>query len=54
MESTGSLAERNDARRDVLVGAGLALGSFLMLVYRYWFPPQKIFDEVYFARAAEE
>ncbi len=39
---------------DRLVGVGLALGSFLMLVYRYWFPPQKIFDEVYFARAAEE
>lgn len=38
----------------MLVGAGLALGSFLMLLYRYWFPPQKIFDEVYFARAAEE
>ncbi len=39
---------------DRLVGIGLAVGSFLMLVYRYWFPPEKIFDEVYFARAAEE
>lgn len=36
------------------VGIGLALGSFLLLFYRYWFPPEKIFDEVYFARAAEE
>ena len=37
-----------------LVGVGLAIGSFLLLVYRYWFPREKIFDEVYFARAAEE
>ncbi|HEV7180601.1 MAG TPA: phospholipid carrier-dependent glycosyltransferase, partial [Candidatus Baltobacteraceae bacterium] len=40
--------------RDRLIGAALALGSFALLAYRYWFPPQKIFDEVYFARAAEE
>ncbi|MDQ2864811.1 MAG: phospholipid carrier-dependent glycosyltransferase [Candidatus Eremiobacteraeota bacterium] len=40
--------------KDRFVGAGLAAGSFLLLLYRYWFPPEKIFDEVYFARAAEE
>ncbi|MEO9171283.1 MAG: phospholipid carrier-dependent glycosyltransferase [Candidatus Baltobacteraceae bacterium] len=40
--------------RAKLAGIGIAVGSFLLLVYRYWFPPEKIFDEVYFARAAEE
>lgn len=40
--------------RDVLVGAALGIASFLLLFVNYWFPPEKIFDEVYFARAAEE
>ncbi len=34
--------------------AGLAIASFALSVVRYWVPPDKIFDEVYFARAAEE
>jgi len=40
--------------RDRWVAVGLGLGSFLLLFYRYWLPQQKIFDEIYFARAAEE
>ena len=39
---------------DALIAAALGLVSFVMLYIRYWFPPEKIFDEVYFARAAEE
>jgi dolichyl-phosphate-mannose-protein mannosyltransferase len=39
---------------DALLAAALGLISFVMLYVRYWFPPEKIFDEVYFARAAEE
>ncbi len=39
---------------DHLTAAGLTLASFVMLYIRYWFPLEKIFDEVYFARAAEE
>jgi len=39
---------------DALLAAALGLVSFVMLYVRYWFPPEKIFDEVYFARAAEE
>jgi dolichyl-phosphate-mannose--protein O-mannosyl transferase len=39
---------------DHLTAAGLTLVSFVLLYVRYWFPPEKIFDEVYFARAAEE
>ncbi|MFN2529185.1 MAG: phospholipid carrier-dependent glycosyltransferase [Candidatus Baltobacteraceae bacterium] len=39
---------------DHLSAAGLTLASFVLLYVRYWFPPGKIFDEIYFARAAEE
>jgi dolichyl-phosphate-mannose--protein O-mannosyl transferase len=39
---------------DAVACVGLGAVSFLILVYRYWFPPGKIFDEIYFARAAEE
>jgi dolichyl-phosphate-mannose-protein mannosyltransferase len=39
---------------DAVVAAALGVGSFLLLFVGYWFPPDKIFDEVYFARAAEE
>ena len=39
---------------DYAVAGALTLASFLLLYVRYWFPPEKIFDEVYFARAAEE
>ena len=40
--------------RDATVAAALGLSSFVLLFINYWFPPEKIFDEVYFARAAEE
>jgi len=40
--------------RDRVVAAALGLASFILLFVRYWVPPGKIFDEIYFARAAEE
>jgi len=40
--------------RDAVIAAALGIASFVLLVIRYWVPPGKIFDEVYFARAAEE
>lgn len=40
--------------RDAAIAAGLGITSFILLFVRYWVPPGKIFDEVYFARAAEE
>ncbi len=40
--------------RDALVASALGIASFVLLFINYWFPPEKIFDEVYFARAAEE
>jgi dolichyl-phosphate-mannose--protein O-mannosyl transferase len=39
---------------DYIVAFGITLASFLVMFYRYWFPEEKIFDEIYFARAAEE
>ena len=39
---------------DYLVAAGLGVGAFILSFVHYWFPPEKIFDEIYFARAAEE
>jgi hypothetical protein len=41
-------------RLDYFVALGITVGSFLIMYYRYWFPREKIFDEIYFARAAEE
>jgi len=40
--------------RDAVVALSLGIASFVLLFVRYWVPPGKIFDEVYFARAAEE
>ena len=40
--------------RDAVIAGAIGVGSFSLLVVNYWFPPEKIFDEVYFARAAEE
>ena len=39
---------------DYLVMGALGLFSFGLSFVQYWNPPDKIFDEVYFARAAEE
>ncbi|HTX56771.1 MAG TPA: phospholipid carrier-dependent glycosyltransferase [Candidatus Acidoferrales bacterium] len=41
-------------RRDAVIATALGIASFILLFVRYWVPPGKIFDEVYFARAAEE
>lgn len=59
MSTSRSIAERGRGavaglNVDALACTGVGIASFLILVYRYWFPPGKIFDEVYFARAAEE
>ncbi|HUN30342.1 MAG TPA: phospholipid carrier-dependent glycosyltransferase [Alphaproteobacteria bacterium] len=40
--------------RDAAIAGALGIASFILLFVRYWVPPGKIFDEVYFARAAEE
>jgi dolichyl-phosphate-mannose-protein mannosyltransferase len=39
---------------DAAIAASLGIASFILLFIRYWVPPGKIFDEIYFARAAEE
>lgn len=39
---------------DYVLSIGIGLASFVVLFINYWFPPGKIFDEVYFARAAED
>jgi hypothetical protein len=41
-------------RRDYLLAGGIAAGAFVVAVIGYWWPPERIFDEVYFARAGEE
>ncbi len=41
-------------RADWLIGGGIALVAFAIAVMGIWWPPDKIFDEVYFARAGEE
>ena len=45
---------RAERLRDAAIAASLGIASFILLFIRYWVPPGKIFDEVYFARAAEE
>jgi len=45
---------RSEGAKDAAIAAAFGLASFILLVIRYWVPPGKIFDEVYFARAAEE
>jgi dolichyl-phosphate-mannose--protein O-mannosyl transferase/Gpi18-like mannosyltransferase len=39
---------------DYVVMSVLGVGSFILSFVRYWYPKDKIFDEIYFARAAEE
>lgn len=39
---------------DYVAMSALGLFSFILSFVRYWYPPTKIFDEIYFARAAEE
>ncbi len=40
--------------RDWLIGGGLAFASFALTFVNYWWPSEKIFDEIYYARAGEE
>jgi dolichyl-phosphate-mannose--protein O-mannosyl transferase len=40
--------------RDAAIAAAFGIASFILLFINYWVPSGKIFDEVYFARAAEE
>jgi dolichyl-phosphate-mannose--protein O-mannosyl transferase len=39
---------------DWAIAGGLGAFSFVLSFVNYWLPPEKIFDEVYFPRAAEE
>ena len=39
---------------DHLMAAALGVASFVVSFVNYWYPPEKIFDEIYFARAGEE
>jgi len=39
---------------DYVVAASLGVGSFILSFVNYWLPNEKIFDEIYFARAGEE
>ncbi|MGA2761246.1 MAG: phospholipid carrier-dependent glycosyltransferase, partial [Candidatus Cybelea sp.] len=39
---------------DYAIVAVLGLGNFILSFVGYWWPPDKIFDEIYFARAGEE
>ena len=41
-------------RRDWMFAGGIALGAFVIAVIGLAWPPEKIFDEVYFARGGEE
>lgn len=39
---------------DYLVMAAFGVGNFILSFIGYWYPPGKVFDEIYFARAGEE
>jgi dolichyl-phosphate-mannose--protein O-mannosyl transferase/Gpi18-like mannosyltransferase len=39
---------------DYVVMAAFGIGNFVLSYVGYWFPTDKVFDEIYFARAAEE
>ncbi len=39
---------------DYAIAAALGLGNFVLSFIGYWWPPDKVFDEIYFARAGEE
>lgn len=39
---------------DYIVMLGLGVFNFVLSYVNYWYPPDKVFDEIYFARAAEE
>lgn len=39
---------------DYAIAAVLGIGNFILSFVGYWWPPDKVFDEIYFARAGEE
>lgn len=39
---------------DYVIMGALGLGNFVLSFVGYWRPPEKVFDEIYFARAGEE
>ncbi|HEX3670528.1 MAG TPA: phospholipid carrier-dependent glycosyltransferase [Candidatus Cybelea sp.] len=39
---------------DYAIAAALGVGNFILSFVGYWWPPDKVFDEIYFARAGEE
>jgi dolichyl-phosphate-mannose--protein O-mannosyl transferase len=39
---------------DYAIVAALGVGNFVLSFVGYWWPPDKVFDEIYFARAGEE
>ncbi len=39
---------------DYVIMAALGVGNFVLSFVGYWWPPDKVFDEIYFARAGEE
>ena len=41
-------------RRDVWIAVGLTAASALLLIYRITVPNERIFDEIYYARSAQE
>ncbi|HTV75128.1 MAG TPA: phospholipid carrier-dependent glycosyltransferase [Candidatus Acidoferrales bacterium] len=41
-------------RLDWLLAGGFTLASFVLTFQQFWIPEEKVFDEIYYARAAEE
>ncbi len=39
---------------DYAIMTALGIGNFILSFVGYWWPPDKVFDEIYFARAGEE
>ena len=39
---------------DYAIMTALGVGNFILSFVGYWWPPDKVFDEIYFARAGEE
>ena len=39
---------------DYVIASALGVSSFILSYVNYWYPADKVFDEIYFARAAEE
>ncbi|HEY5425082.1 MAG TPA: phospholipid carrier-dependent glycosyltransferase, partial [Candidatus Tumulicola sp.] len=39
---------------DYVIMAAFGVGNFVLSFVGYWWPPDKVFDEIYFARAGEE